>query len=139
MTIATPHPEYLSARAQLIKEIAQIVKKDLESSIAGLNDELQEDVKEMIESDRLIAMLSDAVCKHFPSTPNKPMTYTYSFNVLIARQFKSDIADFDDAFDKWAESFRDSLSLRQALLDADESTKNLCQGIVWTGTETTPD
>ena len=57
------------------------------------------------------------------------MKYTHSFDVRLAQQFESDIADFDDAFDKWAESFKDSLSFRQALLDTDESTKSICQGI----------
>jgi len=67
------------------------------------------------------------------------MKYTHSFDVRIAQQFDSDIEDFDDAFDEWAESFKDSLSFRQALLATDESTKSICQGIIWSDTDPTPD
>ena len=63
------------------------------------------------------------------------MNYTHSFDVRIAQQFESDIEDFEDAFEKWAESFKNSLSFRQALLDTNESTKSICQGIVWSDTD----
>ena len=67
------------------------------------------------------------------------MKYTHYFDVRIAQQFDSDNPDFDEAFDEWVESFRDSLALRQALLDTDESTKTMCQGIEWSETDPDPD
>jgi len=69
----------------------------------------------------------------------EPLKYTHSFDVRLAQQFESDIPDFDDAFDKWAEGFKDSLTFRQALLNSDESTKSLCQGIIWSDTDPDPD
>ncbi len=62
------------------------------------------------------------------------MKYTHYFDVRLAQQFESDVEDFDAAFDEWAKCFKDSLKFRQALLNSDESTKNICQGIVWSDT-----
>lgn len=62
------------------------------------------------------------------------MKYTHYFDVRLARQFDSDIEDFDEAFVKWTENFKDSLSLRRALLACDESTRSLCKGIIWSET-----
>ena len=47
-----PHLEYLSAREQLMEDIACIIESD----------------ETFIESDELIKRLCDAVCKHFPTT-----------------------------------------------------------------------
>jgi hypothetical protein len=60
--------------------------------------------------------------------------YTHFFDVRLAVSFGSDIEDFDEAFDAWAESFPNRESLRKALLNSDESTKTLLQGIVHSDT-----
>tara|TARA_Y100000589_G_scaffold283019_1_gene280828 strand:+ start:267 stop:482 length:216 start_codon:yes stop_codon:yes gene_type:complete len=67
------------------------------------------------------------------------MKYTHYFDVQLAQQFDSDIPDFDEAFEEWAKGFKDSLTLREALLDSDESTRSLCQGIIWSETDPDPD
>jgi hypothetical protein len=63
--------------------------------------------------------------------------YTHYFDVRLAISFSSDTLDFDDAFNKWSESFPNSESLRKALLSSDESTKSLIQGIVYSDTHDT--
>jgi hypothetical protein len=60
--------------------------------------------------------------------------YTHFFDVRLAVSFGSDIEDFDAAFDAWAESFTSRESLRKALLNSDESTKTLLQGIAYSDT-----
>ena len=60
--------------------------------------------------------------------------YTHYFDVRLAISFSSDTLDFDDAFNKWSESFPNSESLRKALLSSDESTKSLMQGIAYSET-----
>ncbi len=62
------------------------------------------------------------------------LRYTHYFDVRLAISFSSDTEDFDDAFDRWSESFPNSESLRKALLSSDESTKSLMQGIVYSDT-----
>lgn len=61
--------------------------------------------------------------------------YTHSFDTRIAINFESDIEDFDEAFNAWASSFPDSASARAALLNGDESTKTLMEGIVHNQTD----
>jgi hypothetical protein len=65
--------------------------------------------------------------------------YTHSFDTCIAVSFKSDIEDFDEAFDTWIVQFPDSAARRAALLDGDESTKTLIEGIIFNHTEDTED
>jgi len=67
------------------------------------------------------------------------MKYTHYFDVRLAQQFDSDISDFDEAFEEWAKGFKDSLSFRKALVESDESTKTLCEGIIWSETYPDPD
>tara|TARA_R100000734_G_C3312832_1_gene103982 strand:+ start:1098 stop:1298 length:201 start_codon:yes stop_codon:yes gene_type:complete len=62
------------------------------------------------------------------------LKYTHYFDVRVSQQFESDIEDFDIAFDKWANEFKDSFLFRKALLATDESTKSLCQGIIYSDT-----
>jgi len=62
------------------------------------------------------------------------LKYTHYFDVRVSQQFESDTEDFDIAFDKWANEFKDSLLFRKALLTTDESTKSLCQGIIYSDT-----
>jgi hypothetical protein len=61
------------------------------------------------------------------------MKYTHIFGVELVRRFDSDIENFDEAFDQWVESFKDSLSLRRALLGR-ESTRSLLKGLIWSET-----
>lgn len=65
--------------------------------------------------------------------------YTHSFDTRIAINFDSDIEDFDEAFDAWIGTFPDSAAKRAALLNGDESTKTLMQGIIWNQTDESPD
>ncbi len=58
------------------------------------------------------------------------MKYHHYFDVRIANDFHSDIEDFDEAFEAWAEKFTDRSALRARLLASDESLKTICQGIV---------
>lgn len=55
--------------------------------------------------------------------------FTHAFDVRIANSFESDCEDFEEAFNKWAESFDNAVSLRRALLASDESTKSILQGV----------
>ena len=61
--------------------------------------------------------------------------YQHSFDTRICTCFESDIADFEEAFDDWIDSFADSAAKRAALLNSDESTKTLIQGVVWNNTD----
>lgn len=62
------------------------------------------------------------------------MKYTHYFDVRLSQQFESDIEDFDAAFERWVNEFKDSLLFRKALLSTDESTKSLRQGIIYSDT-----
>jgi hypothetical protein len=55
--------------------------------------------------------------------------YTHSFDTRIAINFESDIEDFDEAFDEWISQFPDSAAQRAALLNGDDSTKELIRGV----------
>jgi hypothetical protein len=61
--------------------------------------------------------------------------YTHSFDTRIAINFESDIEDFDEAFDEWISQFPDAAARRKALLNGDESTKDLMKGIVHNQTD----
>lgn len=61
--------------------------------------------------------------------------FTHSFDVRISKQFESDVEDFDEAFDAWAESFADRSALRKELLTTDEGTKSILQGIIHNQTD----
>lgn len=61
--------------------------------------------------------------------------YRHSFDTRICICFESDIEDFDEAFDTWITTFPDSATKRAALLDSDESTKTLMQGVAWNQTD----
>jgi hypothetical protein len=61
--------------------------------------------------------------------------YTHSFDTRVAINFESDIEDFDEAFDEWITQFPDSAAKRAALLNGDESTKNLLKGIIHNQTD----
>jgi hypothetical protein len=61
--------------------------------------------------------------------------YTHSFDTRIAINFDSDIEDFDEAFDEWISQFPDSAAKRAALLNGDESTKTLMEGVIHNQTD----
>jgi LPS O-antigen subunit length determinant protein (WzzB/FepE family) len=55
--------------------------------------------------------------------------FTHAFDVSIANAFESDKEDFGEAFNEWIKSFDSTHSLRKALLNSDESTKSIIQGV----------
>ena len=65
--------------------------------------------------------------------------YTHSFDTRIAVSFESDIDDFDEAFDTWMVQFPDSAARRAALLNGDESTNTLIEGVIHNYTEDAED
>ena len=65
--------------------------------------------------------------------------YTHSFDTRVCIIFDSDIEDFDDAlnakFKELAASSHSQTAVRDFLLDGDESTKTLIEGIIYNQTD----
>ena len=62
------------------------------------------------------------------------MRYHHHFHVRIANCVRSDIEDFDKAFEAWSKKFTDRSALRKRLLTSAESLKTILQGIVFSET-----
>lgn len=65
--------------------------------------------------------------------------YRHCFDTRIAVIFESDDDDFTSAFDAWLAQFPDSAAKRAALLDGDEGTKTLIEGVIYNWCEDTQD
>lgn len=60
--------------------------------------------------------------------------FIHYFDVVIRKQFESNIADFDSAFDAWAAGFPTEDHLRDELLES-ETTKSIVDNLVHVETD----